>query len=55
MYIREKTEVNPVERKVCTSVWQSELIYCALDVISPELYFLKKSAGRERILAMVAA
>ena len=37
IYTREKIEVNPVERKVCTSVWQSEPIYCALEVISPEL------------------
>ena len=38
------------------TIWlQSILMYCARLDRSPELYCLKKSAGRERILIIVAA
>ena len=38
-----------------TSIWQREPIYCARELSSPELYCLKKSAGRDIIRIMAAA
>ena len=55
MYIIEKTEVSPVDRTVDASILQSTPTCDARLESSPELYFLKKSAGSDMILIMVAA
>lgn len=53
MYIRENSEVSPVERTVVANMLQSTPICDTRLESSPELYCLKKSAGRDitRIIA----
>ena len=55
IYTSENTEVSPVENKTDTSKSQIEFMYCAFSESSPELNFLKKSVGSDKILIIVAA
>ena len=55
IYTKEKTVVRPVLSTVDTIMEQSEGMYLARAERSPEEYFLKKSAGRDKTRIMVAA